>query len=651
MSTENEKKILEQKLDYIEDINRYTVDMLEQALSLFDFNLRDQVKNKHYSRYDLLQDAENRVRKILPLQDVAFFLVNEQEYDFELAYKSEKTDQEFVNSEIEQLIENWAFSWALRKKRPLIFACSDPRVQVILHVMSTSSRIRGMFFATIAKEETKSLPEVSLLLLSTTLLVCSNFLESIELYEIVNKHNILLEKKVQERTKQLEYQAYYDSLTELPNRHMLFEKLEELISSSEQNPFAFILIDLNGFKEVNDALGHHAGDIVLTEIGKILRQAVRGNDIMGRLGGDEFSAILPSVENKGSAMQVAERFLQKLDQFFLLDGRQFHIDASIGIALYPQHASDASDLMRKADIAMYKCKREKRGATVYSVEKDDHSTFDVTIKGDLKKALDEKHIFPLFQPRYSLIQNRITGVEALARWTHPQYGSISPGKFIPLAEKSGLIKKLTQDLLELSVAQAKSWLERGIELKIGINLSALDLQDENLPDRISNIIQAYNLPFQKIELEITESHIMTNPDVAISNIRRLHKLGLTISLDDFGTGYSSLSYLHMFPVDNIKIDLSFVKTMLDNEHNRTIVQSIIHLGKSLQKITVAEGVETKEIALGLKDMGCDSLQGYYVGKPMSNDEVESLLASTIIFDDQQPYIHWAGKELDLPDAE
>lgn len=634
MSTENEKKLLEQKLEYIEDINRYTVDMLEQALSLFDFNLRDLVKNKHYSRYDLLQDTENRVRKILPLQDVAFFLVNEQDYDFELTYKSEHTDQDFVQSEIERLIENWAFSWALRKKRPLFLACNNPRMQIILHIMSTSSRIRGMFFATIHNENTKKVPDISLLLLSTTLLVCSNFLESIELYEIVNEQNILLEKKVQERTKQLEYQAYYDSLTGLPNRHMLFEKLQELVSEPAQSPFAFILIDLNGFKEVNDALGHHAGDIVLKEISKKLKNAVRKNDIVGRLGGDEFSAILPSIENKATALHVADRFMRNLDQFFFLEGSQFHIDASLGIALYPQHAQEASELMRKADIAMYKCKREKKGAALYSLQEDDYNTFDVTIKGDLKRALDEKHIFPLYQPRYSLVHNRITGVEVLARWSHPQHGNISPGRFIPLAEKSGMIKKLTQDLLELSIVQAKSWWDRGIALKVGINLSALDVQDETLPERISNMIATYSLPFQQMELEITESNIMSNPEAAIANIRRLHELGLTISLDDFGTGYSSLSYLHMFPVDNIKIDLSFVKTMLDNNHNRTIVQSIIHLGKSLQKVTVAEGVETKEIAMELKDMGCDSLQGYYIGKPMRNEEVESLLGCSIIFDDQ-----------------
>ncbi|MFP4393464.1 MAG: putative bifunctional diguanylate cyclase/phosphodiesterase [Desulfohalobiaceae bacterium] len=634
MSAENEKKLLEQKLEYIEDINRYTVDMLEQALSLFDFNLRDLVKNKHYSRYDLLQDAENRVRKILPLQDVAFFLVNEQNYDFELTYKSKHTDQDFVHSEIERLIENWAFSWALRKKRPLFLACSNPRMQIILHIMSTSSRIRGMFFATIHNENTKRVPDISLLLLSTTLLVCSNFLESIELYEIVNEQNILLEKKVQERTKQLEYQAYYDSLTGLPNRHMLFEKLQELVSDPLQSPFAFILIDLNGFKEVNDALGHHAGDIVLKEISKKLKHAVRRNDIIGRLGGDEFSAILPSIENKATALHVADRFMQNLDQFFFLDGRQFHIDASLGIALYPQHAQEASELMRKADIAMYKCKREKIGAVLYSLQEDDHNTFDVTIKGDLKRALDEKHIFPLFQPRYNLVHNRITGVEVLARWSHPQYGNISPDKFIPLAEKSGMIKKLTQDLLELSIVQAKSWWDRGLMLKVGVNLSALDVQDEKLPERISTMIAAYSLPFQQIELEITESNIMSNPEAAIANIRRLHELGLTISLDDFGTGYSSLSYLHMFPVDNIKIDLSFVKTMLDNNYSRTIVQTIIHLGKSLQKVTVAEGVETKEIAMELKDMGCDSLQGYYIGKPMKNEEVESLLGCSITYDDQ-----------------
>ncbi len=629
MSNHTENYLLEKRVDHLEEVNRYTVEMLEQTLTLFDFNLRHQIEHYNYNKAHLLEDAEYRVRQIVPLRDVAFFLVNEENFEFDLAHVSKYTNQDFVNNEVERLIDSWAFSWALRKKRPLFFASDYPDVQVVLHVMTTSTRIRGMFFGTVAKEKVKKIPEVSLLLFSTTLLVCSNFLESIELYEIVNQHNLLLEKKVKERTAQLEYQAYYDNLTNLPNRNMIFERLEQLISEQD-NHFAFILVDLNGFKEINDTLGHHTGDNVLREIASKLEVAVRENDLIGRLGGDEFAALLPRIRDEEAAVQVAGRIMQKIDQFFLIGDKQFHIDASIGISLYPQHANEISDLLRKADIAMYKCKREKRGVIVYSHETDNLNSFDLSIKGDFKRALDEEQIFPLFQPRYSFRYNKITGVEALARWIHPQHGYISPAKFIPLAEKSGLIKKLSNHILESSVAHAKTWYDKGLDLKTSINLSALDVQDERLPDKISKLLRSYKLPFDKIELEITESTIMTNPDMAITNIQLLHDLGFSISLDDFGTGYSSLSYLHMFPVDNIKIDLSFVKTMQENSNNRKIVQSIIHLGKSLEKYTVAEGVETRDIAHMLYDMGCDSFQGFYLGKPMTSEEVNSSIGSFVL---------------------
>lgn len=618
-------RVLEEKIKHLEKTNSYSAEMLEQALNLFDFSFKDRLTNKDYDKLNFLKDVESRIKKILPLKNISFFLVDESSSDFKLAYKSDCLKEADILREVERLVEDWTFARALREKRSVITSSLDPEIDLLLHVMTTSSRIRGIFIGSFAKKEREKIPDISLLLLSITLLICSNFLESIELYEILRENNVLLEKTVKERTKQLRHRVYHDSLTLLPNRTFIIKKLKSILENKKISSTAFIKLDLDRFKEVNDNFGHRAGDFVLRVVSARIRESCRVHGIVGRLGGDEFAVVLPGIETEEESLEIASRILLNCEKTFVFDKQKFQIDISMGISLYPKDAENTSDLIRKANLALNKSKTDKNKISFYSKQYDNLDSFDIIIKTDFKEGLENDNIFPLFQPRYCFKSNRITGVEALARWKHPVHGLIPPGKFIPIAENTGNIKKLTEHILIKSLEQAEKWNEKGYDLTIGVNLSAIDIQSEKFPEKIIRIIQKFNVNPEKIEFEVTESVLMINQSLVISNLKYLNQLGFSIALDDFGTGFSSLSYLNMFPVDNIKIDLSFVRSMDVSLKNRQIVQAIISLGKSLKKKTTAEGVETKEINNLLYKMGCDCIQGYYFGKPMKAHEVEEMV--------------------------
>ncbi len=415
----------------------------------------------------------------------------------------------------------------------------------------------------------------------------------------------------------LAHQALHDALTGLPNRVLLLDRLEQALRTlrREDTKLALLLLDLDRFKDVNDTFGHQYGDLLLQQVGERLCGLLRASDTVARLGGDEFAVLLPTVDAHG-AHATAEKILRALEQPFVLDGHGFDIGGSIGIALAPEHGTDATTLMRRADVAMYTAKAGSAGAMVYAADQDHYSPSRLALIGELRHAIEGDELILHYQPKVDAKAGHLDSVETLVRWQHPRHGMLSPDKFIPLAEHTGLIKPLSLWVLGAALRQCRSWLDAGLEIRVAINLSARLLQDERLVETITEILQTWGVPAGLLQIEITESAVMADPAGALLILTRLHDMGIGLAIDDFGTGYSSLSYLKKLPVDEIKIDKSFVLDMPVNGDDVTIARSIIDLGHNLGMSVVAEGVEHLGILNQLAEMGCDLVQGYYVSRPV-----------------------------------
>ncbi len=425
----------------------------------------------------------------------------------------------------------------------------------------------------------------------------------------------------------LEYQATHDSLTLLPNRKKLYSCVEDiLLTLKSDRKAALLLIDLDRFKEINDTLGHYAGDDVLKQIGLRLESELQGfNGMVARLGGDEFAIFISDILHVQKAMIFAHRILDAISQPFELEGIHTEISASIGIAIAPDQASDVSTLLRYADVAMYRAKNGMSRVGIYKATEDPHTAKRLTLLNELRKAIRENELIVYFQPKIDLVKAKVFGVEALLRWNHPRLGFVSPGEFIPLAEKTDLIEPLTYWVLRESLAACQSWLAQGRELRVAVNLSTRNLMADGVTERIKGLLLEFGIAPRFLELEITESAIMTDPQRALSVLQEINSLGISISIDDFGTGYSSLSYLKKLPVASLKIDNSFVIGMLEDEQDQIIVNSTIHLAHNLSLQVVAEGVESREVLDCLADLGCDHAQGYFIGRPMPKADLEKWL--------------------------
>ncbi len=435
-----------------------------------------------------------------------------------------------------------------------------------------------------------------------------------------------LERRVIKRTRELaslnrelEHQALHDGLTELPNRLLLQDRLRQAILTAQRKraPLALLITDLDRFKEINDTLGHHYGDLVLQQVAERMRGALRESDTIARLGGDEFAVLLPGILNEEDAIGAARKLVSALEQPIMLDEQSFQIGASVGIALYPDHGEDGATLMRHADVAMYVAKRSSAGFALYDAKEDQHSLSRLSLAGELRHAIEFKQLVLFYQPKIDLKTGMVTAVEAVVRWDHPQRGLLLPDEFIPLAEHTGLIRPLTFFVLDEALHQIHLWQKADIELRMAINLSARHLQDEQLAGKIAASMQQWGVAADKLEFEITESAIMANPLRAMDTLVQLDIMGVGLSIDDFGTGYSSLVYLKQLPVDEIKIDKSFVIDMLDNNEDMVIVRSTVDLAHNMGRRVVAEGVETLEVLNTLIEMGCDMAQGYYISRPLT----------------------------------
>lgn len=418
----------------------------------------------------------------------------------------------------------------------------------------------------------------------------------------------------------LRCQALHDSLTGLPNRAFLLHALEETITTSKQHgsSFVLLLLDLNRFKEINDTFGHHVGDDLLQDVARRLREVLRQSDTVARLGGDEFALLLPGSDAAG-ASTAARKVLRMFEQPFVCQGHRLEIGASIGVAIYPEHGVESTILLQHADVAMYK--RQSSGYALYLPSEDVHTPDRLVLMTALHEAVRRNQLHFHYQPQVDLRTNQVDRVEVLARWFHPVHGFVPPDQFIPLAEQAGLIKPLTVAALNAALPQCLRWHEVGMAVRAAINLSAGILQDPRLPSFINRLLQRHGLAAEWLEVEITEGAVMIEPERAMRVLSRLHEMGVKIALDDFGAGYSSLGYLKRLRADVIKIDRSFVRDMASNADDATIVRATTNLAHDLGLEVVAEGVENLEACNLLREMGCDLVQGFYLGHPLPADDL------------------------------
>ncbi len=435
---------------------------------------------------------------------------------------------------------------------------------------------------------------------------------------------------VKRSQEQMEYLAHHDALTGLPNRLLFNDRLNQALKHAERNQLmlAVTFLDLDRFKNINDSLGHQAGDILLKQVAKALVHRVRQEDTVARVGGDEFILLLENIYDVKNAAVAAEKLMLAFNEPFKLQGQEIHVSASMGISIYPRDGQDASMLLRNADSAMYRAKEGGRNNYQFYTHELTKKAFErVLMENSLRRALEQEELRLFYQPQFDLRTGLIIGMEVLVRWQHPDFGIISPVKFIPVAEDCGLIHPIGKWVLLTACTQAKRWLDKGLKFgHIAVNIAGRQLQRGGIVDTVKAALNASGLSNSALELEVTENFIMQEAEHAINQLEALRELGVVLAIDDFGTGYSSLSYLKQLPINKLKIDQSFVRDIPDDSNDMAISNAVIALGKSLQLTVIAEGVETVEQAQFLQQAGCHEAQGYFYSRPLAAEKMEEFLA-------------------------
>ena len=438
-----------------------------------------------------------------------------------------------------------------------------------------------------------------------------------------------MRKQVHERQMQLEHQALHDALTGLPNRKFLINHLiNEIHHAAEHGErLALLMLDLDRFKEINDTLGHNVGDQVLVRAGQHLLNIMAENGVVARLGGDEFAFVLSDIKLHQQAVVLTQEILYMLEKIEAVEDYKIYVGGSIGIVFYPEHGQDAHTLIQRADVAMYEAKKNSTRYAFYDINQDEYSISRLTLVRDLRNAIDTHNLELFFQPKTDVATGLVVGVEALLRWRHPELGTIPAEKTIQIAEQTGLIKPLTLWVLDTAIHQCALWQDQGTEIRVAVNLSALNLHDVGLARTIVQRLEHWHVPAHKLELEITESVMMGDLWRAVEVLSELDSMGIRIAVDDFGTGFSSLAYLKRLPVDELKIHKSFVMDMVGNENDEVIVRSTIDLAHNLGLEVVAEGVQDQPTLDRLQKLGCDTAQGYLFSAALSAEEFTQWLSN------------------------
>ena len=445
---------------------------------------------------------------------------------------------------------------------------------------------------------------------------------------VVQAHDISLRK---ERDERIQFQANYDTLTGLPNRLLFMDRLNQglIRSDREGKKLTLMFIDLDGFKYVNYTLGHHVGDLLLQKAAKRLTDCMRSSDTVARLGGDEFTIIMPSLDDPAQISLAAQRILDALEKPFQLNDEEAIVTGSIGITVFPDDASEASDLLRNADAAMYRAKDQGKATFhYYTADLNEEVKERVAIKTGLSKAMEREELSLHYQPKLDLKTDCFTGVEALMRWNSTELGFVAPVRFIPSLEEIGLVVEVCEWAIRQACEQHLKWLADGLPaIRMAVNLSARQIREPSFVSIVSEVLKDSGIDPTYLEIEITESMLMSDSNTIVTALDQLHEMGIQVAMDDFGTGYSSLSYLKRFPIDTIKIDRSFVAEIANDPDYAEIIKTIISMGKTLNRKIIAEGVETQEQLSILRDYHCDEIQGYFISRPMPAEGLKNILRS------------------------
>ncbi len=447
-----------------------------------------------------------------------------------------------------------------------------------------------------------------------------------------NTHFIAIKQDITQRKaaeKQIQFLAYYDALTGLPNRTLLQDRLSKALASARRrkDKVALLFLDLDEFKTINNSLGHSAGDLVLKEVAERLKRWAREQDTVSRVGGDEFLIVLTSVKDMPDAAVAAGRLMDTMTAEFVVQGHSLGIRCSLGISVFPEHGADGEALIKNADAAMYSAKESGRNNFRFFTKDMNAQVVErLALESGMRLALDRKELFLVYQPQMEIATGRITGLEALLRWQHPELGLVPPDKFIRIAENSGLIVPIGEWVLRTACSQARKWQDEGLlAVPVAVNVSAVQFRQADFCELIGRVLSETGLAPQYLELELTESLLLSNADTRFSVLQDLRAMGLKLAIDDFGTGYSSLSYLKHFPVSKLKIDRSFIRDVAANPDDAAITTAIISMAKSLNLKVIAEGVEDEEQMSFLRAHQCDEIQGYYFSKPLAVDKVADKL--------------------------
>ena len=625
-------KALLARIDYLEELDRWHLFALDLLLSLRE--VHNDVRHGRNPAV-ILGGTREYLGRLMAWKNMAFLTVNEDDANFLLFDCAPEEDWEWIQREIDHLIGTGEFAWALNQNREVVLNAQERDCPLVLHVLTTKSRIRGMFVG-VPAAPLESLQEGCLHLLSIVLHHTAYVLESAELYRLLSEENEALEAKIAERTAELQYQHTHDALTGLPNRVVLVDRISQAIRHAQHRgrSVALLMLDIDAFKLVNDTLGRANGDALLKEIAQRLHQRLReGEDAkrvdldestVSRLGSDEFCVLIPNLEDLDDILHAVQTIQQVIGQPVVLDDQIFYPTCAVGISVYPEDGENPETLLTQADIAMHHAKaRGKSIHQFYTPKMNAQALSHLTLANELRRALEQEEFLLYYQPQVDIAKGRVAGVEALIRWQKPGQGLVSPMEFIPLLEEdSSLILPVGDWVLREACRCVKRLRAGGFpELRVAVNLSANQFLDEELAQRIAGILRAEGVTGEAIELELTERTLMNDVPRAISTLETLNALGLRLAVDDFGTGYSSLSYLKRFPINTLKVDRSFVKDTPDSAEDSAIVRAIIAMADSLGQEVVAEGAETAEQVSFLKGLECRYVQGFYFSKPLPEDQL------------------------------